>query len=166
MSADARKHLLGKKETTSVNKSGSEADELEPIVGQTHFAEDVVIEDIRAAGPTHETESSQNTPWWKQKRIILLGAVILVGCIMMVIALSLQQSMTDLPTQQPSQQETTGNSEEEISELRRQLLLLEQDIEAADPLEAELAFPPVTFDKVLEDALSAERLQDLQEARR
>jgi hypothetical protein len=36
--------------------------------------------------------------------------------------------------------------------LQRELVLLEKDVEAADPLQAKLAFPPVNFELILEDA--------------
>ncbi len=141
-------------------------DELEPIMHQTHFAEDVVIEDVQNELPDEATSGKQEKKsWWKNPKIILLIAVAVVAGILMILTVLLQQNMDNVPVFEP---EETQNQEqqEQVDELKRQLLLLEKDIESADPLQAELAFPPITFDQVLEDALSTERLQDLQQERR
>lgn len=139
------------------------ADAQEPVIDQTHFTEDVVIEDVRVAQPTDETVKSTQ-PWWKTRTGLIALAIGLL--VVMMVTLPLFMSLNgqiDTPIDSVSESET--ELEEQVSELQRQLLLLEQDIESADPLESELAFPPVDYTLTLEDALTVERLQELQQSR-
>lgn len=152
--------------TVTPSEEVSEGDAIEPVIDQTHFAEDVVIEDIQATSSAAETEGAKApAPWWKTSKGI---AGIVIGLLLvMIISLTLVMNLNGQMTPAPDiTSESEQGSDAQVSELQRQLLLLEQDIEAADPLESELAFPPVDYSLTLEDALTAERLQELQQNRR
>jgi len=141
----------------------SASEELQSLADQTFFAEDVVIEDVHALDATGQPDGV-SPPWWRSRKglFAIAGGAMFVLAIMVALLLSLNQQIQVVPEEKTPQQSA---SEEAVSELQKQLLLLSEDIAAADPLQTELAFPPVDFSLELEDALSAERLQELQQNR-
>lgn len=146
-----------------VSQEDTQGDEFEPITDQTHFAEDVVIEDVHATIASEKSEKPTQ-PWWKSRNGVI-GIAIGVLSVLMIFSVLLMSLHSQIDSPIDMIPESERKSQEQVGELQRQLLLLEQDIEAADPLESELAFPPVDYSIGLEDALTVERLQELQQNR-
>lgn len=135
-------------------ETDSEPDTKETAVDiqQTQFAEDVVM-----TQPLHPvvTPGAGEVPLPVRSPLKSKGALIAVLGVtafgVMVVGMMLR------PTQPGNvdigvipQSQIQGTSEPSV--LERELILLEKDIEAADPLQAKLAFPPINFELSLEEA--------------
>lgn len=131
-------------------------EEVEVPTDQTKFAEDLVIWDEPYQEPSNEPVVTTNAPK-KSKLLPILGLI--VGVLFLVTGFSLMQTRQNNQQQvveTPAPQNVVNNQ----SELDKQLQQLEQDIDAADPIQAELAFPPVDFKLELQDGtLVKQRLQ-------
>ncbi len=146
----SREALLARSENQdTLTTESNEANEIPFDTQQTQFSEDVIISQpdkpiLPGTEPVAETGFSQ------KKYLTLAG---LVTGILVVLTLGIlfrrpggnQQNPIILPGAQTA-------SSPELSALQRELVLLEKDVEAADPLQAKLAFPPVNFELQLEDA--------------
>lgn len=127
-----------------INNESVPVQEQETSVQQTQFAQDLVISSKPEL--TDEEQAAQ-----KRNRIIKYGilAFIVVMIILTIVAQTMpqrqQEEVEATPTPTPAPAQVFGP-------LERAMQVLEEDIEAADPVEAEVGFPPVTFDARLEDA--------------
>jgi hypothetical protein len=137
-------------ELEDADESASDKSEKPAEVQQTFFAEDVIIDQPKMPRLSGSSDEIPQQPKWK--RYTPLGAVLTLALLSVLTAgILLRQKNGTLnnpgavPT--PAPQATT-----ELSVLQRELVLLEKDVEAADPLQAKLAFPPVNFELILEDA--------------
>lgn len=119
---------------------------------QTQFAEDVVM--TQPLHPVVHSEAGETvlpvrSPLKSKGALIALLSVAALG--VMGVGLMLrpnQPQNADIGVIPQSQIQGTS----EPSVLQRELILLEKDIEAADPLQAKLAFPPINFELSLEEA--------------
>lgn len=128
---------------------------------QTQFSEDIVIDPpakklVKKSLP--QEPASAPSPL-KRFAPVLVGlgiaavAVVAMAVLVQDGPVSQDNPIITIPT---TQQQT------ELNQLQRELTVLEKDVEEADPLQAKLAFPPVSFDLELEDATV---LQQAQQAR-
>lgn len=133
------------------------AAEPEGNLQQTRFAEDIVLNALttkphptESTDPTHPRQAVAPVSPKRKFLPVMIGLVI---ALFFITAVSIFMPRNDmgsvLPTPTPAAQAEQAT---QLSALERELLLLEKDIEAADPLQAKLAFPPVDFTFVLEDA--------------
>lgn len=137
--------------SASVSEPMEEPDSKEPTadVQQTYFSEDLVLSGTPRVSAAADDGAAPVTGWRKYGP---LGAALSVALvIVLALGLMLQpqsgpmNNSGGVPTPPPRQ-------ETELSALQRELILLEKDVEAADPLQAKLAFPPIDFELVLNDA--------------
>jgi len=118
------------------------------LYDQTLFAEDVLFTGL-ASRDSSEVSHSQSG-----KKLLLLGVL---GCFALaILAGSLYLQMRRNQVVPGLIIEETGEQQQSqgIPALERQLSLLQNDIETADPLESPLAFPPLDFRLNLQDATS------------
>lgn len=117
--------------------------ELEPMAHQTRFAEDVVIADYGA-----KEEDPQVA---KRKKLLFFGGTMVV-VVLGVLTVIAQRMPDAVPMRIDATPQPSPEAQEVVSPLRRVMQVLEQDIERADPVDAEVGFPPVDFTLRLEDA--------------
>lgn len=136
----------------------SQEDSADVASQQTHFAEDLSIEGYNDRGPVlAPTESDVAVSFWKKHQLPLLASglalmVIFTIALFLPRSSEIDQDIVIAPT-------PTTEAQRELSVLQRELILLEKDIEQADPLQAKLAFPPVNFTLKLDDATTLEQNQ-------
>lgn len=121
-----------------------EPGELEPVVNQTRFAEDVVIADVGSRAEADTAASKRKTLYFfggGVAMVVLLFFIVIAQRMPTAMPLELSASPTPLPT--PAQVFTP---------LERLMQVLADDIERADPVDADVGFPPVNFTLRLEDA--------------
>lgn len=125
---------------------------------QTQFAEDLSIEGYTSQGPVlAPTETEEVVPFWKKHKLLLLAsglALMVIFTLAMMMPRSNEMDPNIVVTPTP-----TTEAQQALSVLQRELILLEKDIEQADPLQAKLAFPPVNFTLELDDATTLEQNQ-------
>lgn len=121
-------------------------DEYEAPTDQTTFAEDLVIWDTPYQEPSGEP--AVVAPAKKSKLLPVLAIV--VGLLFLTVAFSLMQSRQAQTNQEP-EQTAEATPPPALSELDKLLQQLNTEIDAADPIQAELSFPPVNFELELKD---------------
>lgn len=124
---------------------------------QTQFTEDLMIEGMSGRKPVVEPVVLSSMPFWKRHKLPLLGlglALVTVMTIGIMLPRASQNNEDVLPSPTPSTAAAL-----ELSALQREVILLEKDIEQADPLQAKLAFPPVSFTLELQDATALKQNQ-------
>lgn len=125
---------------------------------QTQFAEESAINDPGLAGPHSASVRTQ--------RLFMIGAAVVVGLMLIVTLVVLQmreenKTATVTPTPTPVLLDDSPKTE-----LEKRLYFLQQDVAQADPIQSELAFPPVSFKLELEDAsVIQQRAEELRRQR-
>ena len=119
---------------------------------QTWFAEESVFVDKQDPGA--EVPFSQPN---RSKLLLLAGGGILAALVLGGLLLALIWRPDSTPPLVPPA--TVNEDPVAIGPLERQLLILQKDIEMADPLTSALAFPPVNFSLALEDATVLQQQQ-------
>lgn len=133
------------KPVDAVDTSSEESVDPESAVTgqQTHFAEELPLFALPVIEQTKSLEPK------KPSKIIFLIPVLFLFVIlgvMMMFVRGRQTAVVVTPSPTPLL------TEEMKGELDRRLDAVAQDIEKADPLQPELAFPPISFELNLEDA--------------
>ncbi len=140
--------LSQKKSQTTSSASAENEDEPESFhTGeQTRFAEDIPL----IVEPRYDEEKVVQEPKKPSKFTLILVVGLPLVLILFVVTLlaSRRQSRVVVPTPSP----VASGSARIKGEIERRLDLVEQDIQKADPLQPELAFPPINFELNLEDA--------------
>lgn len=109
----------------------------EPLLDQPHSP--------RSAQLTSESPLVP-LPWWKNKKVLLGGAIaILVVFILMIGLLLTSGGENPMLLPDPSPSPTTERS----TEYQQRLKTLQDDLKKADPTQKELPFPPVSADITL-----------------
>lgn len=111
---------------------------------QTWFVEESSLIDKQEMS----TEVPENTSKKKLYLLAGLGLLAAFAIALMVVVMLLRSSNSDSPEIILEQTNETST----IGALERQLLILKNDIDTADPLDSVLAFPPVNFKLGLDDA--------------
>lgn len=120
--------------------------ELEGQLDQTLFAEEAVTVDrFDPEEPTVMPEKNNKARLYLLALVGLLAAFVFGG----IFLVMLFRRPTALTSQT---EESTPETTTQVDPLERQLLILKNDIEQADPLSSALAFPPVNFKLDLQDA--------------
>lgn len=116
------------------------------LYDQTLFAEDVLFTDLESRTSDEPVQPQS------RKKLILLVVLGFFACAIFAGSLYLQMRRNQV-TPGFVIEETGGPQQAQgIPALERQLSLLRNDIETADPLESPLAFPPLDFRLNLQDA--------------
>ncbi len=115
----------------------------EPELNQTQFVEESIF--------IEKQEASELPEPVNKNKLYVLGAL---GILAALMILSLGLMILLRPKKIAPEDITVQIDSEarEIGPLERQLMILERDIENADPLESALSFPPVNFELKLQDA--------------
>lgn len=121
---------------------------------QTFFSEVAAWEDFQnESQPVEKKQSFLMKFKWP---LAIMGAVFFFASTLVIFYFSANQANESL-----AQLVVTDNQQAEanLSPVERQLILLEQEIAEADPLQSTLAFPPVNFELELQDATLLDQQQ-------
>lgn len=117
------------------------------VYNQTLFAEDVLFTDMESRVNESIPQQSQS-----RKKLVLLIVLGFFACAIFAGSLYLQLRRNQVQEQLFEQESMQTQQTQGVPALERQLSLLRNDIETADPLESPLAFPPLDFRLNLQDA--------------
>lgn len=115
---------------------------------QTLFAEDVLFTDL------HARAEDPVTPTGSKRKVVLLIALGFFASAIFAGSIYLQLRREQAENRLLVEESAAQQQPQGIPALERQLSLLRNDIETADPLESPLAFPPLDFRLNLQDATS------------
>lgn len=159
MSSADMKPITPEKETTIYE--APDPLELTSTFDQTRFTEESVMDGgSRSSRPVEAASRVAEVPKKKRDPRIILMAVLgvlalVVLPLMSIFTRQVVQTRNGATASPTPNVEATGNQ----SELEKRLILLEQDVATADPIQLDLAYPPVNFELDLLDATSKERLE-------
>ena len=117
----------------------------QPDLDQTQFIEDSVFIDRQLPGDIPVTASKNNNKLFILGGLSVMAFLLISSLLLMMLFKPKDIAPEDISVEVASETQPVGPIE-------RQLMILERDIENADPLESALSFPPVDFELSLQDA--------------
>ena len=127
-----------------------------PPTQQTRFAEDISIinaPQVTFPGVASDAAIAPARPRW-QKPALFGGGIFALLMIILVIARPRGTGVIEAtPTPTPV---GNGSAMETLNEIERRFVLLDKDMEVAEPFGQELSFPPISFALTLEDATAVQ----------
>ncbi len=129
--------------------------EIVDLPEQTRFAEEAVIfSDVPKVGSPIPLEASPKRPPYLL--LIPVGVLFILALLFVAALFSRRQESSLIQFDRPSEASASSRIRPEIE---RRLRLVETDVAESDPIEPQLAFPPISFELDLQDATTRQNTQ-------